>query len=185
MDFYLRLWLSLKLIIVLFYFLYFIFGVVNSPLSLVSNCTFINKMTSLFYFDLWLFIYHVTCEFAVKILLRLDKIPNSVTALSRCTQKITWLTSKIKNEEGDIYRTMTKLKELHFGPVRIFLMMTLSYYFKLENSIFLGNDIGLDTDLIRSDYEIYFISWFMNSVLFVLNHYESLEIFKNEESNLV
>lgn len=37
------------------------------------------------------------------------------------------------------------------------MMTTLSYYFKLENSIFLANDIGLDTDLMRLDYEIYFI----------------------------
>jgi len=32
-------------------------------------------MTSLFYFDLLLFIYYVPCKFAVKILPRLDKIP--------------------------------------------------------------------------------------------------------------
>jgi len=45
-------------------------------ISLISNCTFIDKMTSLFYIDLWLFIYYVACEFAVKIL------PNSIKFLA-------------------------------------------------------------------------------------------------------
>jgi len=50
-------------------------------ISLILNCTFIDKMMNLFYFDLWLFIYYAACEFAIKILHKLDKFPNFATDL--------------------------------------------------------------------------------------------------------
>ena len=40
----------------------------NSP---ILNCTFVEKTRNLFYFDLRLFIYYVTCEFAINFLPKL------------------------------------------------------------------------------------------------------------------
>jgi len=92
------------------------------------TCIFINKMTNLFYFDLWLFIPYVTCKFAVKILLRLNKIPNSATAYM--------ISSYIC-----IFVSLWKLWVLIYGELflfcggRIVVMQTLSM-----SSLFLGSN---------------------------------------------
>jgi len=47
---------------------------------LITGSISIIKMRNLFYFDLWQFIYYVTCEFAINFLPRLYKISGSATA---------------------------------------------------------------------------------------------------------
>ena len=68
----------MKLYMVIFSnFMYITWSIsINNP---ILNCTFVGKMRNLFYFDLWLFIYYVTCEFANFFLPGLHKFPGSAT----------------------------------------------------------------------------------------------------------
>ena len=65
---------------------------INNP---TLNCTFVNKTRDLFYFDLWLFIYYVTCEFAINSLSRLYKFSGSAGDHQSCMLKA-WICQACK-----------------------------------------------------------------------------------------